>query len=66
MTSHLHCQHCGTHFLNQSDLDHHNQQEHQQELKGGQRGELPQDANANVQERPAARKGRKFTRTHRE
>jgi len=66
MTSHLHCQHCGTHFLNQADLDRHNRREHRAKLETGQRGELPQDADAKIQQRPAARKDRQFTRSHRE
>jgi hypothetical protein len=63
MTSHLHCQLCGTHFLNQDDLDHHNQHEHTQDAKRGQRGEIPLDAQPTSQEGPAARRGRTFTRS---
>lgn len=63
MTDHLHCQSCGAHFENRAELDHHQRHAH---ARHGQRGELPDDANAGIQERPATRKDRDFTRAPKE
>ena len=63
---HLHCQTCGAHYENRAELDHHHRHAHKMQAESGQRGELPPDANAGIQERPAGRKNREFTRSPKE
>lgn len=78
---HLHCQDCGTHFMNRTELDGHKCRpgdDCAQSGQSGQRGALAADAAGGLQERPAAgesvdppcatpdRRNRVFERSHHE
>jgi hypothetical protein len=58
------CSICGTTFESATQLEDHRHEAHES-AQSEQRGALPSDADAGIQERPATtRKDREFTRTH--
>lgn len=64
MTKPLLCDRCGAGFQTHAELDHHLRHDH---VRGGQKGELPLDANGGIQQRPATgRQGHESTRSHKE